>query len=56
VLESCWALYTSFPMPLRGECSELEDDGLLLTLSTEEQEDDISRYNWSVQFAGGGGD
>jgi len=56
VLESCWALYTSFPMPSRGECPELEDDGPLLTLSTEEQEDDISRYNWSVQFAGGGGD
>ena len=56
VLESCWGLYMSFPMPMRGERPELEDGGPLLTLSTEEQDEDISRYNWSVQFAGGGGD
>ena len=56
VLESCWGLYVSFPMPMRGERPELEDGGSLLTLSTEEQDEDISRYNWSVQFAGGGGD
>jgi hypothetical protein len=41
-------------MPRRGECTELEDENL--TLTTEEQEEEIEKYNWSVQFAGGGAD
>jgi len=27
VLQNCWSLSTSFPLPLQGECEELEDDG-----------------------------
>jgi len=42
VLESCWALYTAFPMPARGEDFALEDES---TVTGAMQGADISAYN-----------
>ncbi|OLQ05722.1 hypothetical protein AK812_SmicGene11057 [Symbiodinium microadriaticum] len=42
VLESCWALYTSFPLPKRGENRDLEDESMV---TGEMQEEDIEHYN-----------
>ncbi len=30
ILESCWCVYSSFPMPRRGECPSLEDEALVI--------------------------
>jgi len=30
ILESCWCVYTSFPMPRRGECPSLEDEAFVI--------------------------
>lgn len=48
LLQSCWALYTAFPMPARGEDPHLSDEALDLTV--EAQQDEAVRYN-----SGGGG-
>ncbi len=46
ILESCWGLYTSFPMPLINEAPELEDDNLLITV--DDQENEIDYYNQQI--------
>ena len=30
IMENCWGVYMSFPIPARGECVELEDNALLV--------------------------
>eukprot|EP00026_Physarum_polycephalum_P011954 Phypoly_transcript_12205.p1 GENE.Phypoly_transcript_12205~~Phypoly_transcript_12205.p1 ORF type:complete len:367 (+),score=70.76 Phypoly_transcript_12205:140-1102(+) len=48
LLQSCWVFYTSFPMPPRGVCTELEDSALDVTTETMKQE--AMRYNIGVEF------
>ena len=48
VVESCWAVYTSFAMPRRGEPgAELIEDAAL-RLSCAEQDEEIEQYNVAV--------
>lgn len=46
ILESCWGLYTSFPMPLIHEATELEDNNLKVTV--DDQETEIDFYNHQI--------
>lgn len=48
LLESCWVFYTSFPLPPRGACLDLEDTALDITTETMKQE--AMRYNIGVEF------
>jgi len=48
LLESCWVFYTSFPLPPRGACLDLEDTALNITTETMKQE--AMRYNIGVEF------
>jgi len=48
LLQSCWVFYTSFPMPQRGACIDLEDSALDITTETMKQE--AMRYNIGVEF------
>ena len=41
MMESCWALYTAFPMPAPGE--GLDDDDL--SVSVEDQVDEVDEWN-----------
>jgi hypothetical protein len=50
VLESCWAVYCSFPLPRRGECLGLEDGPGGLRMTTEEQDEEIGLYNLQLQL------
>lgn len=47
VLQSCWAVFTSFKMPLKGRCCQLEDD--YLSVTTDSQVCEIERYNRAIQ-------
>jgi hypothetical protein len=50
---SCWAVYSSFPLPLRGQCEEMEDfiDGIDRTeLKIFDRE--INRYNHQMSLRG----
>lgn len=38
IMESCWVLLCSFPLPPRGQCQELEDENLHITTSVMHQE------------------
>ena len=41
MMESCWALYTAFPMPAPGEGLDDED----LSVSVEDQVDEVDEWN-----------
>ena len=41
MMESCWALYTAFPMPAPGQ--GLDDDDL--SVSVEDQVDEVDEWN-----------
>ena len=47
-MQSCWVLYTSFPMPARGTDADLEDDALDVTVTTQAHE--AQAYNTGVTF------
>lgn len=44
VLDSCWAQYTSFKMPARGECPELERE----VLTVDQQWEEAMRFNMGI--------
>ncbi|KAA8492791.1 hypothetical protein FVE85_9063 [Porphyridium purpureum] len=46
ILQSCWVLHTSFPMPHRGTDAFLEDENL--TVTVEQQKDEANEYNARV--------
>ena len=48
LMQSCWVLYTSFPMPARGTDADLEDDALDVTVTTQAHE--AQAYNTGVTF------
>ena len=41
IMESCWALYTAFPMPAPGNGLDDED----LSVSVEDQVDEVDEWN-----------
>ena len=47
IMESCWALYTAFPMPAPGE--GLDDDDLHVTV--EDQVDEVDEWNRRARTA-----
>ena len=49
LMQSCWVLYTSFPMPPRGSDPSLDDDALAVTVETQFRE--AHAYNSGVTFA-----
>lgn len=42
-MQSCWVVYTSFPMPSMGSCADLEDQSLDVT--TETMSAEAMRYS-----------
>ncbi len=36
LVQNCWSISSSFPLPLRGQCSALEDEGIYCTAVTVE--------------------
>eukprot|EP01111_Echinosteliopsis_oligospora_P016613 TRINITY_DN696_c1_g1_i2.p1 TRINITY_DN696_c1_g1~~TRINITY_DN696_c1_g1_i2.p1 ORF type:complete len:284 (+),score=60.78 TRINITY_DN696_c1_g1_i2:64-915(+) len=50
VMQSCWVVYTSFPMPPLGQCPALEDEALEIT--TEVMRSEAMMYNIGVEFPG----
>jgi len=48
IMQSCWVVWTSFPMPPKGSCPDLEDDCLGVTVETMRNE--AVQYNMGVQF------
>ena len=46
LLESCWGVYASFELPLRGHCAALEDSAL--RVSAEDQWREIRAYNQDI--------
>lgn len=46
ILESVWALYTSFELPIRGTNNLLEDSQL--NMKGEMQDDEVERYNYQI--------
>jgi len=48
IMQSCWTLFTSFQMPLKGVCLDLEDESLDIT--TEVMQKEAMEYNLSVHF------
>jgi len=44
-MESCWAVWTAFEMPPRGEAPELEDEALHVTADDPTQQAAIARCN-----------
>ena len=47
IIESCWAVYTNWPMPNKGECHLLEDDSLKITVDSQWLE--VQHYNHQMQ-------
>lgn len=47
IFESCWAVYTSFPLPKKGECLLLEDENLNMTVNKQYLE--VKSYNEQMQ-------
>lgn len=47
IFESCWAVYSSFPMPLRSVGCVYTHDAAM-TVSCEDQEDEIDHYNAQI--------
>jgi len=46
IMQSCWALCTSFPLPPKGENKELEDDNLdVLNVTFDIQRSEALSYN-----------
>lgn len=43
LLESCWALYTSWELPIRGTCLQLEDEQL--NVDVDDQAGEVDAYN-----------
>jgi len=48
IMQSCWVVWTSFPMPPIGQCPDLEDERLGVTVETMRNE--AVQYNMGVQF------
>jgi len=48
IMQSCWVVYTSFPLPPLGACPDLEDAALDVTTDTMSTE--AMRYNIGVEF------
>ena len=46
LLESCWGVYASFDLPLRGHCALLEDSALRVTTANQWRE--IRSYNLTI--------
>jgi len=48
IMQSCWVVWTSFPMPPLGQCLDLEDN--LLGVTVETMRNEAVQYNMGVQF------
>lgn len=49
LMQSCWVLYTSFPMPAKGSDPSLEDTAFEMTVETQSRE--AQAYNTGVALA-----
>ena len=48
IMDACWSVSTSFPMPRQGEDDSLEDDALPMTVQT--QRDEAMAYNYGMNM------
>ena len=48
IMDACWSVSTSFPLPRRGEDKSLEDDALAMTVQTQREE--AMAYNYGMNM------